>query len=235
MSYSAPDRVAQAPRGKPPFKWIAAAILLLLGLGIAAYTFSGGKSAPKKKATMVNIVPVLPPPPPPPKPQPTPPPPENPAEPPPDAPEFVEEKAPDAAPEPEPDAPEPMGSNIQGDGAPDGFGLVGKGGGGMIGGRGTGAGGTGSRFGWYAGRVQNSVSAAVRNHKLTRSARMTVKARIWVDGSGRITRASLEGSSGSPEIDRALQNEILTGVRLPEAPPADMPMPIVMRISAARP
>jgi protein TonB len=183
----------------------------------------------------VNIVPVLPPPPPPPKPQPTPPPPENPAEPPPDAPEFVEEKAPDAAPEPEPDAPEPMGSNIQGDGAPDGFGLVGKGGGGMIGGRGTGAGGSGSRFGWYAGRVQNSVSAAVRNHKLTRSARMTVKARIWVDGSGRITRASLDGSSGNPDIDRALQNEILTGVRLPEAPPADMPMPIVMRINASRP
>lgn len=235
MPYPPTDRGADAPRRKPPFKWIAVGLLVLLGLAVAAYTLGGAKSAPKKKATTVNIVPVLPPPPPPPKPQPTPPPPETPVEPPPDAPEFVEEQAPEAAPEPAPDAPEPMGSNIQGDGPPDGFGLVGKGGGGMIGGRGTGGGGSGSRFGWYAGRVQNSVAAAVRNHKLTRSSRMTVKARIWVDSTGRITRASLDGSSGNTDIDRALQQEILTGVRLPDPPPEDMPMPIVMRINASRP
>ena len=235
MPYPPTDRGTDTPRRKPPFKWIAVGLLVLLGLSVAAYTLGGSKSAPKRKATTVNIVPVLPPPPPPPKPQPTPPPPETPVEPPPDAPEFVEEKAPESAPEPEPDAPEPMGSNIQGDGAPDGFGLVGKGGGGMIGGRGTGGGGSGSRFGWYAGRVQNSVSAAIRNHKLTRSSRMTVKVRIWVDSTGRITRASLDGSSGNPDIDRALQQEILTAVRLPDPPPEDMPMPIVMRINASRP
>jgi TonB family protein len=126
-----------------------------------------------------------------------------------------------------------MGSNIQGDG-PNDFGLQGRGGGGMIGGKGIGGGGSGSRFGWYAGRVQNAVASAVRTHKATRSARMSIKARIWVDPAGRVTRAALEGSSGDPAIDRALQSEILTGLTLSDPPPEGMPMPIVMRINASR-
>jgi TonB family protein len=211
--------------------------VVVLALGAAAFFFLGGKGESKGKAApRVSIVPVLPPPPPPPTPPPTPPPaPPEPVEPPPDAPEFVEEKAPEAAPEPEaPDEPAPMGSNIQGDGPPDGFGLTGRGGGGLIGGRGKTGGGGGTRFGWYAGRVQSAVTSALRSHKLTRSARLTVKARIWVDPTGRVTRATLEGSSGDPAVDQALREEILTGIRLPDPPPEGMPMPIVMRINASR-
>lgn len=221
---------------RPATVWIVAGVAALLALGAAAFFFLGGSDKPKKKtATTVNVMPVLPPPPPP-TPPPTPPPaPPDPVEPPPDAPEFVEETAPESLPEPEPEAPAPMGSNIQGDGPPDGFGLVGKGGGGMIGGRGTGGGGNASRFGWYAGRVQNAVTAALRSHHATRSSTLSIKARIWVDGSGRVTRASLEGSSGDREVDQALQQEILSGLQLPDPPPEGMPMPIVMRINAARP
>jgi len=222
---------------KPPLVWIAVGAAALVAVGAGAFFLLGGESKPKKKtSTIVNVMPVLPPPPPPPTPPPTPPPaPPDPVEPPPDAPEFVEETTPDSPPEPEPEAPAPMGSNIQGDGPPDGFGLVGKGGGGMIGGRGTGGGGNASRFGWYAGRVQNTVSTAVRSHRATRSSTLSIKARIWVDASGRVTRASLEGSSGDPEVDQALQREILNGLQLPDPPPEGMPMPIVMRINAARP
>lgn len=232
--YSGPD---EAGEKKPVVLWTMIGGGLLLVVAAGAYFFLSGDSKPAKKAaTTVNIMPVLPPPPPPPPPPPTPPPPPPDAmEPPPDAPEFVEEAAPEAAPEPAaPDEPAPMGSNIQGDGPPDAFGLVGKGGGGMIGGRGKGVGGNSSRFGWYAGRVQNTISSAIRNHKLTRTSRMTVKARIWVDRTGRVTRATIEGTSGDAEIDRALQNEILTGIQLPDPPPDGMPMPILMRINASR-
>ena len=223
---------------KPPLVWIGVGAVVLVAVGAGAFFWLGGESKPKKKtSSIVNVMPVLPPPPPPPTPPPTPPPaPPDPVEPPPDAPEFVEEAAPDSPPEPEtpPDAPEAMGSNIQGDGPPDGFGLVGKGGGGMIGGRGQGGGG-GTRFGWYAGRVQNAVIGALRSHRSTRASQLNLKARIWVDASGRVTRASLEGSSGDRELDQALQQEILTGLQLPDPPPEGMPMPIVMRINAARP
>lgn len=223
----------RARRAKPVGRRIAVAAVLLVAAGLVAWFLFGGKSKPKKRdAGIVSIMPVLPPPPPPPPPQPTPPPPEPVSQP--DQPELVEETQPEAPPEAAPDEPAPMGSNIQGDGPPDGFGLTGKGGGGLIGGRGKG-GGSGSRFGAYAGRVQGAVSAALRAHKLTRSASLSLKARIWVDASGRVTRATLEGSSGDPAVDNALRNEILTSVTLPEPPPEGMPMPIVMRINAARP
>lgn len=218
---------------KRPVGWIVlGAVAAIVALWLVSGLFGGKSSGKKQSVNIVNVMPVLPPPPPPP--QPTPPPPEPEQAPPPDAPEFVEEKAPDSPSEAAPDEPEPMGSNIQGDGPADAFGLTGKGGGGKIGGRGQG-GGQGSKFGWYAGRVQNAVSGALRNHRLTRTASMSITARIWVDSSGRVSRAVIEGSSGNREIDSALEQEILGRISLGDAPPEGMPMPIVMRINAKRP
>jgi len=217
--------------------WIAVGVVAVLGGG--AWMVFAPKEKPKKKAnvSMVSVMPPLPPPPPPPTPPPTPPPQEQ--QPPPDnpqQPEFQEEKQPDSPPQQakaEPDEPAPMGSNIQGEGS-DGFGLRGNGNGGMIGGKGAGGGG-GTKWGWYAGQVQSRVMDALSRHKRTRSAAMNIKVRIWADNSGRITRAVLSGTTGDPAVDQAIQNEILTGLQLQEPPPADMPMPIVMRISAKRP
>ncbi len=212
----------------------------LLAVAVAVYfAFFSKAEKPKKKSaavTMVNIMP--PPPPPPPTPPPTPPPPqpeqqkvEDKRE------DFVEEAKPEDAPPPEsaPEEAAPLGSNIQGEGA-DSFGLRGKGGSGMIGGIGSGkGGGGGTKFGWYAGQVQSRVVEALGKHRRTRSASLSVKVRIWADNTGRITRATLEGTSGDPAIDRAIQSEILNGLQLQEPPPEDMPMPIVMRITAKRP
>ncbi|MEI6494280.1 MAG: energy transducer TonB, partial [Verrucomicrobiota bacterium] len=129
----------------------------------------------------------------------------------------------------------PMGTNLQGDG-PNAFGLGVGGGGGMIGGTGTGKGGKGgSKYGFYAGQVQSRVVDALRNHKKTRSAALDVKVRIWLDSSGRVTRATLAGTSGKPDVDAAIRDEILTGLQLQNPPPEGMPMPIVMRLSATRP
>jgi len=36
-------------------------------------------------------------------------------------------------------------------------------------------------------------------------------------------------------VDDAIKNQVLTGLMLPEAPPTDMPMPIVLRVNAQRP
>jgi len=213
----------------------------LLAIGIGAYfAFFSKAEKPKKKSAPVNVINIMPPPPPPPPtPPPTPPPPqpeqqkvEDKRE------DFVEEAKPEEAPAPEEAAPEeaaPMGSNIQGEGD-NAFGLRGKGGGGMIGGIGTGkGGGGGTKFGWYAGQVQSRIADALRGHKKARSANLKVQVRIWVDSTGRVTRATLAGSSGDPETDRAIREEVLTGLQLQSPPPDGMPMPIVMRITATRP
>lgn len=152
----------------------------------------------------------------------------------------MEEQAPvaeaEAPPEPEADnTPPPIGTNITGNGPADGFGLgratngSGNGTGRRIGGGGA------SRFGYYASQVQNTISAAVRRHPRTRSAHMTVTARIWADETGRVTRAVVSGSSGDAAVDAALKNEVLTGLQLQTPPPPGMKMPIHLRLAARAP
>ncbi len=210
-------------------------------LGVAAviaaggvYAFSGpdrptSAAAPRKVAVPINVSvappPLPPPPPPPPKVEP---PREEKME---EETAAVEEPPPEAAPD---DTPPPPGTNNVGDGKADGFGL-GKATGGTGTGGGRRVGGAGSKFGYYAGQVQTSVSAAIRRHAKTRSATMSVTARIWADETGRITRATLSGSSGDAAVDAALRNEVLTGLQLQSPPPAGMKMPINLRLSARAP
>ena len=64
---------------------------------------------------------------------------------------------------------------------------------------------------------------------------MNITVRVWPDSNGRITRAQLVGTTGDPSTDQAIKNSILTGLQLPQAPPADMPTPIVLRINGRKP
>jgi hypothetical protein len=149
---------------------------------------------------------------------------------------MVQETAPESKPKeaeaPKPAPAETLGTNLKGDG-PGMAGLGGSGnGGGLFGGKG---GGGGSKFGWYAGQVQTRVAEALRQNSHTKSASMKIQVRIWADSTGRITKAKLDGTTGDPKLDTAIQNEVLTGLQLQQPPPADMRMPIVMRLTARRP
>jgi outer membrane biosynthesis protein TonB len=218
--------------------------LVLIGvvLGLGGGVFYGAhmlmgshQSAPHKDDMMVVS---LPPPPPPPKPPPTPPPQQAPT------PEQqqqqdqkmveqqpVQNEKKSEAPKEKPDAPAPLGTSITGPGPGGDLGL---GSGLGTGGDGTGGGG-GTKYGWYASEVQTRIADALRNNPSTRTASMNVVIRIWPDASGRITKARLSGSTGDPTLDATLRNNILIGMQLSDPPPADMPLPIVMRVSAQRP
>ena len=149
---------------------------------------------------------------------------------------IAQEPVPDDEPPPDdspPEAPsEDLSTGITGGSGPD-MGLSGGGGGGRIGG--SGRKGGGSKYGWYAAKVQSSIADALRRHPSTRNAKMVLQVRIWPDSNGRITRAQLVGSSGNSAVDQAIKNQILTGLQLPQAPPADMPVPIVLRITGSKP
>lgn len=147
---------------------------------------------------------------------------------------VAEEEPPPEAPSPE-QPPADLTTNLSGGNGND-FGLSkgnGRGGNGTIGGNGSGRGG--SKWGWYASGVQRSISDALRRHPSTRSSSLSIQVRIWPDATGRVTRAQLVGSTGSSTLDETLKNQILTGLQLSQAPPADMPLPIVMRITARKP
>ena len=134
-----------------------------------------------------------------------------------------------------PEAPPAVGTNIRGDGPPDGFGLKAGGGSGFLSGGDGGATRARSPFGWYAAQVQATIADALRNNRRTRNADLRVKVRVWPDATGRITRVKLTGSSGDLAMDEAIKSEILSGLQLQEPPPAGMPLPIVMRLTARRP
>jgi protein TonB len=218
-------------------KKLVAIVLAVVGGVAAILVFTDKKPATHKAPdrSLVKIqLPPLPPPPPPP-----PPPPQPKIEPPKQEmvkEELPEEKPEETPPEPKPaDDPPPLGTGIKGDGPPDGFGLSGSGTG-RIGGLGSG-GGSRSKWGWYAGQVQRSVSDALRSHRRTRNAMMnSIEVRIWPDRStGRVTRVSLSPSTGDAALDAAIRDEVLGGLQLQQAPPDGMPTPIVMRINARRP
>ena len=133
---------------------------------------------------------------------------------------------------PAPSAPD-IGTSIKGDGPPDGFGVgANKGAVTTLGGsKGSGAG----LYDFYARQVNATIAAALSSNPHTRKAVLRVEVRIWPDVTGRVTRATLAGSTGDPAVDNALRNEVLTGLQLAEPPPEKMPLPIVLLLTARRP
>ncbi len=225
--------------GRTKRRLIGGGIAALL-IGAVVYFVVFAEKAPtgptKKEATIVEIF--IPPPTPPPPPPP-PPPPEN-VPPPPEEEQMVEQEPvvedvpPPEAP-PSPDEPSPdIGTGLTG-GDGNGFGLTAGGGGGNGNGRGSIGGKGGSKYGWYAAKVQNTISTALRGNSATRSETFTITVKIWADRLGRVTRAQLVGSTGRPDLDRIIRSQILTGLQLPDPPPADMPMPINLRMTARQP
>lgn len=163
---------------------------------------------------------------------PTPPPPTPPPEPPKEIVQKMIDQTPMDKPEDKPDAPKDSSpaitTNVTGTGS-DAFGLGGGAGGNGAGGRG----GPHSRFGWYAGQVQRIVQEALGRSRVLSQAEFSDRIKIWADSTGRVTRIRLEKSTGNASFDQAI-SEALEGLQLEEAPPGDMPMPIMMRVVARR-
>ena len=213
----------EAPTGFK--KWrapIIVGVLTIAGIGWAVKTLSkaDGRGMKKDSVTMVQLqLPPAPPPPPPP-----PPPPDRMKEE-----KMIEnEKEEEAPPDPMP----VVDTALKGPG-PSAIPIA-TGNRGFFGSRNSGQ-SIKARWNAYAGQVQTRIADALRNNPRTRKANVRVEVRIWADNAGRITRAQTASSTGDPAVDAAIKNEVLTGLQLHEPPPAGMPMPIVLRVTARRP
>jgi periplasmic protein TonB len=205
-------------------KWPAVAA----GVGVAALLFVGAYfvrqflgaevEPPKKVVQEVRIIrppppETLPPPPPPPPPE-----------------EEVDVPEPEMKPDPTPSDEQPPGEQLGvdavGSGAGDGFGLVGRPGGRDL----LATGGGGNNYAWYAGLIKDEILDQLGDEKKARSGSYTVSVRLWVRRDGTVERASLVGSSGDKERDRAIEATLSRLTRVSQPPPADMPQPITLRI-----
>lgn len=146
-----------------------------------------------------------------------------------------EEPPPDKAPTPD-EPPSDLTTNLKGDG-PNSFGLSQGPGTGMGGGKigGTGTGGAGSKWGRYNSGLGRSIKAALENHSSTKSASFPpVRVSLWIGPTGRITRARVMDSTGQPDLDRIIADQVLPGTQY-EPQPEGMPSPIILRINARKP
>lgn len=198
-------------------------------VGIAVTATAGGAAvffirnlinepAPQPKQ-VIQQVRLIRPPPPPPQEEPPPPPPE------------VEEKVDLPEPTPTPDAPsdEPppgdlLGLDAEGVAGGDGFGLAARRGGRSL--LATG----GDRFAWYAGMLKDDLLAFLADQRDLRSRAYSINVRLWLDGQGAVTRVALAGSTGDRDLDKQLETLLASMDRVAEAPPADLPQPVQVRI-----
>jgi outer membrane biosynthesis protein TonB len=229
---------------------IAGLVLLALASVAVRWIARNRETPPPRKVMQFTMVNIDKPPPPPPKAPPPPPPPQpQKVEEPRDEPQAnrVELKSVDIPP---PDAPPPAPSGggqlalaAEGEGPGDAFNLAGNPGGrGLLSGGGLGDGngagvGAGAdssaRFAWYYARIQPDIEAVLKRSKKLAASSVVVELRIWWDPTGRITRVQPVGSSAHPAI--ADEFKALVGLQLRQAPPPEVPVPVIMRIRALRP
>jgi hypothetical protein len=200
---------------------IASVGLVVLGIGYTIVRIVSSDEPPRKRVMeVVKLTLVPPPPPPPPK-----------EEPPPPPPKMLEQKIeppvdkPDDTPKNEAPPPGPLALDAQGGPGSDAFGLGGKPGGSdyLIGGGG-GGGGFGNRFSHYASLMQDRIGRRLHEDDFLESAKFRATIRVWITPVGRVERVQIMRTTGDGKID--------TMPALPEAPPREMPQPVIVRIGA---
>jgi protein TonB len=190
----------------------------LIGAGTFALMRSFLNSTPGTPQKVVQEIRLIRPPPPPPDLTPPPPPAEDQVE------VRTPEPKPDPTPSDEPPPGEQLGLDAEGTAGGDAFGLLGN-----KGGRDLLASG-GSAFKWYAGLLKSEILAQLGNEKQAHQGSYSVVVRVWVRNDGSIERVRIVEGSGNRERDSAIEAALLRINRLSQAPPADMPEPISLRI-----
>lgn len=198
---------------------LGAVAVTTLGVGAIALMRNFLQSTPgQPKQVTQQIQLIRPPPPPPDLPPPPPPPPEEKV----DVPDPPQK--PDPTPSDEPPPGEQLGLDAEGSAGGDEFGLAAR-----KGGRDLLASG-GSAYAWYAGLLKSQILDQLNSEQHARLGNYSVVVRVWIRSDGTVDRVRIAQSSGSRERDQAIETALSRISRLPQAPPADMPEPVSLRI-----
>jgi periplasmic protein TonB len=209
------------PRRKKPRRYVPIVLLgssiTLIGAGTFAMMRSFLKNpAPAQKPVVQEIRLIRPPPPPPDLPPPPPPPPEEKVD--------VPQPKPDPTPTNDPPPGQQLGLDADGSAGSDAFGLLANKGGREL----LAAGG--SAFAWYAGLLKNEILNQLNADAAARRGEYSLVVQVWVGGDGTINRVRVTQGSGDRARDQAIEQALSRLSRLNQAPPADMPEPISLRI-----
>ncbi len=210
---------------------VSTVALLFLAGGYWIYSVVNDDSAPRQRVMEIVALRILePPPPPPPK-----------VEPPPEPPNVIEDQIieppvdapPDDAPPAEAPPEGPLGLDASGGGAGDSFGLQGRPGGrDLIGTPRGGGGGGGNNYGRYATLIQSQIDKSLRDDDMLEIAKFRTTMRIWLTPTGTVEKVELVRTTGDNELDQRIAQVISKMPAISEAPPSEMPQPVIIRIGA---
>jgi protein TonB len=187
----------------------------VIGAGTFAMMRSFLNSPPNNQKQVIQEVHLI---------RPPPPPPDLPPPPPPEEKVNVPEPKPDPAQSNDPPPGQQLGLDAEGGAGGDAFGLLGN-----KGGRELLAGG-GSAFAWYAGLLKEQILEQLNAAAAARRGEYSLVVQVWVGGDGTINRVRVAQGSGDRARDQAIEQALSRLTRLNQAPPADMPEPISLRI-----
>jgi protein TonB len=83
----------------------------------------------------------------------------------------------------------------------------------------------------YANLLKGDLQRYLAKQANLRRRRYVVEVRVWVLPSGALKRFELVGSTSDPDTDQALQAAIEAMPVFSQAPPPNMPQPILLRIN----
>nr|WP_255494769.1 energy transducer TonB [Luteibacter sp. Sphag1AF] len=96
-------------------------------------------------------------------------------------------------------------------------------------------GGNGSGTGSYDQYLGYAIQQAVQRDERVNRLVFDVRVDIWMDADGRLTRAQLVNSTGTPSTDDALAEALRAMPRLDTAPPSTTHFPLRVSIRGRRP
>jgi periplasmic protein TonB len=215
--------MSPAPKRQPKSRRYVVPVvmtLIFLAAGYGVMRVVTGDS-PRKRVMETVAIKLVQPLPPPPKVEPPPPP------------KMVEEQKieppvdkPLDSPKDEP-PPGPLALDAKGGAGNDAFGLGGKAGGADFL-----SGGGGTRFGHFAILMQDRISRSLHDDEKLNAEKFRATIKVWLSDEGKIQRVQVLHGSGDSGTDSRIEQVIGAMPALPEAPPKDMPQPIVVRIGA---
>lgn len=208
--------MSNPPQWRQRLPAIVAVLVAVVGLVAFVRFMSDQPKTTKTKREAPQIVQIVRPPPPPPE-EPPPPPPE----------EEIEEPLPQDTPDPEPadEAPaEQLGLDADGVAGSDGFGLAARRGGSDL------AGSGGAAFAWYTSLLKDTILDALSEDERVRKGSYRITVKVWLAEDGTIKRTQLADSTGSRDVDAAIEQALGRMGRLREGPPLEMPQPVTLRI-----
>lgn len=89
-----------------------------------------------------------------------------------------------------------------------------------------------SAYAWFTGQIKNSIEESLAARKELAKAQYRIVVHIWIAPDGRIERAELQGSSGNKATDELIRKALAGIASVAQAPPADMPQPVKLRITS---